>query len=292
MPVSTPPSARGVCPGNGPNHVIVACPRAPGAHAAPTHDANTANPVLMVALHSKPAPMGLPRALPAGCTERAFRSWATGREALEEAGEVGDVEDGWGGALVAVRVGVRGRKPLEEAGEVGGIEDGGGGALVAVGVAGAGDGGAGGGDQGAVLAAEGEGGAARGPGDRADLEGGAFGVLVEEGAVGDAVEVDAAAGGPVFAGGGDEVAARGEGDAVEHGVADVDGAGQVAAGDLVEGEAVVVEAGGGEQGAIGRELEGDDIALVAGEVDEGGRGRGVEDDAAVGAGGGEIAAAC
>src|ERR1043165_442376 len=60
---------------------------------------------------------------------------ATGGELLEEAGEVGRVQDGGGDAAVAVGGVVAAGELLEEAGEVAGVEDGGGGAVVAVGVA-------------------------------------------------------------------------------------------------------------------------------------------------------------
>src|SRR5215831_678810 len=65
-------------------------------------------------------------------------SVAPGRELVEEAGEVEDVEGGRGGGVVAVGVGVTGGEAVEEAGEVEDVEDGGCGAGVAVGVAGGG----------------------------------------------------------------------------------------------------------------------------------------------------------
>src|SRR5689334_17300023 len=63
------------------------------------------------------------------------RSLAACGEALEEAGEVEDVQRGCGCAAVAVGPGVGGGELLEEAGEVGDVECGGAGAGVAVGVA-------------------------------------------------------------------------------------------------------------------------------------------------------------
>src|SRR5262245_11776001 len=60
---------------------------------------------------------------------------AAGREPLQEALEVVDVEDGGRGAAVAVGVGIARRELLQEALEVVDVEEGYGGAQVAVGVA-------------------------------------------------------------------------------------------------------------------------------------------------------------
>src|SRR5262249_15343656 len=62
-------------------------------------------------------------------------SGTPGREAVEEAREILDIERRWGGALVAVGVAVAGGKSVQEAREVGDIQDGGRGGAVAVRVA-------------------------------------------------------------------------------------------------------------------------------------------------------------
>src|SRR3954468_17698506 len=72
------------------------------------------------------------------CFESLFLR-AAGREALQEAGEIGDVEGRGRRAGVAVGVGVLGGELLQEAGEVGDVRDRRRGAGVAVGVAGWGE---------------------------------------------------------------------------------------------------------------------------------------------------------